>query len=151
MREELKDTKSVSKFEKLLCRIQGKVFENSLTFSFSSEEFINRFMKSQTAAFFDLPYDRTQWLGEESLMQDFIEEVTNLSKNENQYSKDSLFWIGYTYRYWHFYTGESSKQIVEQCDASTMNMLYPAYHTLDVTMAIERIKEAKEKRIQYEL
>ena len=101
-------------------------------------------MTSRTAAFFDLPFDRTQWLGETNLLQDLIEEVPNLKKG-SLYSNESLFWIGYLYRYWHFLTGEASRKIFSQCDAKTMNTLYPAYHTLDCTMAVERIKEAEKK------
>ena len=35
------------------------------------------------------------------------------------------------YRYWHFYTGESSKVIYKQADAQTVNAMYYGYHTLD--------------------
>lgn len=120
------------------------MFELSAKKNFTSREFIDFYMQSKTAQFFDLPYDRTQWLGEENLLQDVIEEADGL-KTGNTYNSESLFWIGYIYRYWHFLTGSASKEIVEICNAEKMNALYPAYHTLDCKMAIERIIEGNNK------
>ena len=104
--------------------------------------FIDFYMNSQTAKFFDLPYDRTQWMGEQNLLQDVIDENPSLTIG-NTYDKDTLFWIGYIYRYWHFLTGESSQKIAQLYNADMMKTLYPAYHTLDCESAILRIKEAK--------
>ncbi len=98
-------------------------------------------MQSQTAKFFDLPFDRTQWMGEENLLYDVMEENPHI-KTGTTYDSESLFWIGYTYRYWHFLTKQDSKSIVQKCDAQMMHTLYPAYHTLDCKQAIERILEA---------
>lgn len=56
---------ALSQFERQLCAVQGKMFELSARKNFASREFIDFYMKSKTAQFFDLPYDRTQWLGEE--------------------------------------------------------------------------------------
>lgn len=70
-----------------------------------------------------------------------LEENQNILHGE-VYNKEALFWIGYTYRYWHFLTNQDSKTIGKKCNAETMYALYPAYHTLDCTLAIERILEA---------
>ena len=61
------------------------------------------------------------------------------------YDKETLYWMGYVYRYWHFYTGESSKEIYKQASAKTMNSMYLMYHTMSPEMAIDRLKEAKKK------
>ena len=136
-----KKIKELSQFQRQLCNIQGKMFENSAKKHFKSESFIDSFMNSETARFFDLPYDRTQWLGEENLLQDLIDEKS--LETGDLYSNESLFWIGYIYRYWHFLTGESSEEISRKCNAKMMNAIYPAYHTLDCKMAIERIIESE--------
>ena len=47
---------SLSQFERQLCGIQGKMFELSAKKNYSSKEFIDFYMQSQTAKFFDLPY-----------------------------------------------------------------------------------------------
>jgi hypothetical protein len=130
-----------TEFERQLCRVQGKMFILSAKKNLSSKEFIDSYMQSQTASFFDLPYDRTQWMGEENLLYDIMEENKNLSQGK-VYDSESLFWIGYIYRYWHFLTKQGSAEISQKCNAETMHALYPAYHTLDCTQAIERILEA---------
>ncbi len=63
---------------------------------------------------------------------------------EAVYGSEPLFWIGYTYRYWHFLTGQASGDIGKICGADMMHTLYPSYHTLDCSQTIERILEAKE-------
>ena len=136
-----KNYHQLSKFERQLCTIQGKMFELSAKKNFESINFINFFMNSQTAKYFDMPYDRTQWLGEENLLQDVIDENPALIIGTT-WDSETLFWIGYTYRFWHFLTGESSQEIVHICSAELMKTLYPAYHTLDCENAILRIKEA---------
>ena len=133
---------NLSQFERQLCSVQGKMFKLSAKKNLSSKEFIDFYMQSNTARFFDLPYDRTQWLGEENLLYDIIEENPNLEKG-NVYDTESLFWIGYTYRYWHFLTKQDSKMIGSKCNAEMMHTLYPAYHTLDCRQDTERILESK--------
>lgn len=137
-----KDFHNLTAFERQLCSIQGKMFELSAKKNLSSKEFIDFYMQSNTAGFFDLPYDRTQWMGEENLLQDLLDEKSDLPSG-SIFSTEALFWIGYTYRYWHFFTGQASKEISQICNAETMNILYPAYHTLDCAMAIERILESQ--------
>ena len=51
-----------------------------------------------------------------------------------------LQWAGYTYRYWHYYTGKSSKEMYAIANAERMATVYPGFHTLDVKMAIDRLK-----------
>ena len=132
---------TLTQFERQLCSVQGKMFELSAKKNLSSKDFIDFYMQSQTAKFFDLPYDRTQWMGEENLLYDVMEENADL-KTGNTYDSESLFWIGYTYRYWHFLTKQASNEIGKKCNAELMHTLYPAYHTLDCTQAIERILES---------
>lgn len=48
---------------------------------------------------------------------------------------------GYVYRYWHYVTGESSREIYRQAPAKTMNVNYLMFHTMDPEMAVEDLKE----------
>ena len=129
-----------------LCSIQGRLFELSLKKGFASESFINRFMKSKCAADYDMSHNRLQWLGEGYIMEELIEECGDRLAKGEQYSKDQMFWIGYTYRYWHFLTGESSKKIVAQVPAKVMRMGYEGFHTEDMTLAIEDLKAVSKVR-----
>ncbi len=131
--------KSISSFERQLCDIQGRLFELSAKKEYNSKEFITTFMNSVTADDLDRDYDRLQWLGEEYILANLADE-THLVKGE-VFSKEVLFWAGYTYRYWHFLTGESSKEIYKQADADIMNESYFGFHTLDVAMAVMDLKD----------
>ena len=132
--------KNLSGFERQLCDIQGRLFERSLSKGLDSPAFIQTFMGSKTCEFMDMPYDRLQWAGEEYILENLIDE-TAINPGGNQYDKEVLFWTGYTYRYWHLLTGEGSRGIYAQADAKKMNECYLGFHTLDVAMAIEDLKE----------
>lgn len=123
-----------------LCDIQGRLFENSLKQQLKRSDFIPKFMNSETAAYFDLPYDRLQWAGEEYILENLLEEVP-VCKEAGSGSREEMYWTGYTYRYWHFLTGESSREIYAQADEKVMQECYPAFHTMDICMAVEDLKE----------
>lgn len=124
-----------------LCNIQGKLFELSGKKGYSSEKFIRSFMQSKVAESLDALYDRLQWAGEEYILEELNDEVA--LEYGQTYNRESLYWIGYTYRYWHYYTGESSKEIFKTADGKTMDLCWLGYHTYDVPMAIEELKNSK--------
>lgn len=125
-----------------LCDIQGRLFELALRSGYDCKDFIEKFMNSKTAAALDEPYDRLQWAGEEYILEELNEEVGGLKKAGITYHNEVMYWSGYTYRYWRYYTGESSKKIYTIADAETMEQTYLGYHTLSTEMAIDRLKEA---------
>lgn len=125
-----------------LCDIQGRLFELSAKNRYSSPAFIRAFMTSDTAKALDAEYNRMQWAGEEYL----LEEVTSaadasLTTDSEIYDTDILYWIGYIYRYWHYYSGESSAKIYKQAPVETMKRNYMIFHTMDPILAIEDLKE----------
>lgn len=124
-----------------LCDIQGRLFELALRKGYDCKDFVEKFMNSRVAAALDDVYDRMQWAGEEYLLEELDDEVGGLAKAGAAYNNEVMYWMGYTYRYWHYYTGENSKQIYAAADFEKMAMLYPGYHTLDVAMAVDRLKE----------
>lgn len=129
-----------------LCDIQGRLFELALKGGYDCPEFIKFFMNSHAAAALDDTYDRLQWAGEEYILEELDEEAKGLKKAGGTYSKDVMYWAGYTYRYWHYYTGESSREIYKTADADTMNECWLGFHTLDVEMAIDDLKEIYEQK-----
>ena len=69
-------------------------------------------MTSETAKALDSKYNRMQWAGEEYLLEEIISAAGGkLNQNGEIYSKDILYWIGYIYRYWHYYKNEDSAKI----------------------------------------
>lgn len=125
-----------------LCDIQGRLFELSGEKQLPSAAFIKTFMTSETAKELDSRYNRMQWMGEEYLLEEIISSaVDTFSVNGEVYQKEVLYWIGYIYRYWHYYTGESSAKIFRQAPATIMKRNYMMFHTMDPVIAIENLKE----------
>ena len=137
--------KSLNRFERQLCDIQGRLFELSLVKNLDSIDFIEKFMNSITCEFLDMPYDRLQWAGEEYILENLQDEIF-VKAADKVFGKEELFWVGYVYRYWHLLTGESSRDIYMQSGATQMKDCYLGFHALDVTMAIDNLKEIKRQR-----
>lgn len=132
----------MDRLELQLCDIQGRLFELSGRNNYDSECFIKAFMLSDTEKRLDMKYNRLQWAGEEYLLEEIIDESnSSIPVNNNIYNNETLYWTGYIYRYWHFYTGESSKQIYKQALSRIMNSSYLMFHTMDPSMAIDDLKE----------
>lgn len=102
-------------------------------------------MRSQTAKALDSTYNRMQWAGEEYLLEEVASEAALSTKGE-VFSSDVLYWMGYLYRYWHYYTGESSAQIYRQAPVKTMKRNYLMFHTMDPVLAIEDLKEIHQQK-----
>lgn len=125
-----------------LCDIQGRLFELSAEKKYNSAAFIKAFMMSDTAKELDSKYNRMQWAGEEYLLEEVASAAgESLTRNGEIFSADVLYWIGYIYRYWHYYTGEDSAKIYKQAPAQTMKRNYMIFHTMDPVIAIEDLKE----------
>lgn len=130
-----------------LCDIQGRLFELFADSQYDAENLVKTFMTSDLARALDSEYNRMQWAGEEYLFEELLatcnEKLT--LKNENM-SKEVLFWMGYIYRYWHFYTGEESIKIYKQAPFETMNTNYLIFHTFDAEVAIDDLKEIYQQK-----
>ena len=126
--------------ELTLCDMQGKLFEMSAKEGYASESFIKGFMTSDAAADLDKPFNHMQWAGEGYIISRLQEENVP-SRNGAIYDSETLYWTGYIYRYWHFYTKELSKDIYKQAPAALMRAMFLMYHTMSPEMAIDRLKE----------
>lgn len=125
-----------------LCDIQGRLFELSAEKKYSSAAFVKAFMTSDTAKALDSEYNRMQWAGEEYLLEEVVSAAgDSLTADREIYDTDILYWIGYIYRYWHYYSGEDSAKIYKQAPVETMKRNYMIFHTMDPVLAIEDLKE----------
>ena len=102
-------------------------------------------MTSETAKGLDSKYNRLQWAGEEYLLAEVVDSA-KLTPGGKVYDKETLFWSGYLYRFWHFTTGEDSREIYKQAPAETMNRNWLIFHTLAPEVAIEDLKEIYRQR-----
>ena len=133
-------------FELSLCIMQGHMFELSAQKGMDSEAFVKAFMNSAVAADLDKNFNHVQWAGEEYLISRLSDERPEALKPGNAFDIETLYWSGYLYRYWHFYTGESSKAIFKQAPISLMQGVYLMYHAMSIEMAIDRLKESYVER-----
>lgn len=126
-----------------LCDTQGQLFALSGARGLGSAAFIKAFMTSQISKEMDSEFSHVQWAGREYIYSRMEEECGEILTEDGEiYDQETLYWIGYIYRYWHLYTGESSKEIYKQVPAKTMRVVYLMYHTMSPEMAIDRLKEA---------
>ena len=129
-----------------LCDIQGRLFELSGEKQIPSPSFIRAFMTSRVAKDLDSLYNRAQWMGEEYLLEETKSAAgDSLSGTGEVFAKDVLYWIGYIYRFWHYYIGENSSKIFRQAPVSRMKRSYLMFHTMDPVLAIEKLKELHEQ------
>ena len=122
------------------CDIQGRLFKLSVKNGYDSKEFIKSFMNSETARQLDSDYNFLQWAGEEYILDQLTEEK-EIMQNGNTYDINTMYWIGYIYRYWHYHYNETSKNIYKQADEEVMKRNYFVFHTFDPIVAIEDLKE----------
>jgi hypothetical protein len=130
-----------------LCDIQGRLFELSARQGYNSEKFVSGFMTSDIAKALDSPYNRMQWAGEEYLLEELLAQAEDeIPKDNKVLSQEMLYWVGYLYRYWHFYKGEPSKKIYRQANLKTMQRNYLMFHTMDPELAIDDLIEIKAQK-----
>lgn len=125
-----------------LCDIQGRLFMLSVRRGINSEEFVKVFMKSATAKSLDSTYNRMQWAGEEYLLEEVIDEAADRFKKPGEvYSEELIYWIGYIYRYWHYVTGEFSKEIIKLTPVKVMKQNYERLYMMTPEEVIEILIE----------
>lgn len=130
-----------------LCDIQGRLFELSADNNYGSANFVKVFMTSEVAKALDSTYNRMQWAGEEYLLEELVDVAGDkLSKEGEIFSKDILYWMGYLYRYWHYYTKEDSVKIYKQASVATMKRNYLMFHTMAPELAIGDLKEISRQK-----
>ena len=128
-----------------LCDTQGQLFELAAERGYASEAFVKVYMTSAVAADMDKEFHHIQWAGKAYILSRMEDELADqLIKDGEIFDKEALYWMGYIYRYWHFYTGENSREIYKQAPTKTMNVVYLMYHTMSPEMAIDRLREACE-------
>lgn len=128
--------------ELALCDTQGKLFELSAKRGYASEAFIKAYMTSETAEAMDMEFNHVQWAGKEYIMSRVEEECSNkIHKDGPILDNETLYWIGYIYRYWNLYNQESSKAIYRQAPYKTMKVVYLMYHTMSPELAISKLKQ----------
>lgn len=141
--------KKLDSIEKRICLIQGRLFEETANRGMDSLDFVEKYMTSYIAKSMDLPIHPFQYSGEFYVLGE-MDDNLHIERSNNVIDKEVLFWMGYIYRYWHYYKEISSEEIYKIADFETMCTAYLGFHTLSPEMAIDRLIESHES-YQYEL
>ena len=132
----------MTSIELQLCDIQGRLFKLSVQRGINSAEFIKVFMKSVTVKALDSTYNRMQWAGEEYLLEEVIDEAGDrFEKPGEVYAEELIYWIGYIYRYWHYVTCKSSKEIIKLAPVKVMKQNYERLYMITPEEVIEILNE----------
>lgn len=75
------------------------------------------------------------------------DEVGGLKKTGISYSMEVMYWSGYTVPLLGIIIqGSAVMKYIKPADAETMNECWSGFHTLDVEMAIDDLKEIYEQK-----
>ena len=128
----------------LLCDIQGKIFEESVTREeCSSNIFIRRFMNSKFVSRMDNLTFINEGITIEEIFEELHAEYGRSEYGKVKFSINEMYWIGYIYRYLSYVYRIDSKNAYKIIKGNELRGLFFAYHSLDPMNAIDRILEAK--------
>ena len=136
--------KKIDKDGLLLCDLQAKTFELSLSLqNTSSEIFIRRFMNSDIAKKMDNMAVLQTNIQARDVLDLIDEEYGKSNYGSIKYTQNEMYWIGYIYRYFAYTHRKSSVQTYKIVKPKELRGLFLPYHTMDPAQAIDRILEAK--------
>ena len=125
----------------LLAEYQGKIFEKSAELGCSTAVFFRRFLHSELVKKMDMN-DLT------SLSLDVNEGISSIQKQFGEsdygkirYSKSSLFWIGYMYRYISYTRESTTKFVMNLFSYKQLNDVYYSFHTQDPEWCVKNLLE----------
>lgn len=125
----------------LLAEYQGKLFEKSSELNCSTGIFMRRFLHSNLLNELDANNSATLSLDENEGINSILEQFGDSNYGKLKYSKNSLFWIGYMYRYISYTREQSTKFIMKIFNYKQMNDVYYSFHTQDPEWFIKDLLE----------
>lgn len=129
--------------ELLLCRLQAKLFEKSVTKTqYSSPIFIRRFMLSKLSRSFDNKNYLYQYNYIDDCFDMLDEEYGKTTYGKIKYTKDQMFWIGYIYRCISIKYDLASYTVYHLFNATEIVKYYNIGHTFDPVDMAERMIES---------
>lgn len=135
----------------LLCRIQGRVFEESRSeLDCSSDIFIRRFMHSEVATEFDSKAFLDQTKTVKDVFLDIKEEYGDSTYGKRKYNKEVLYWMGYIYRYFAYCYEIPSKNVYLYIKPLVLSEYYNGLHSLDPKKVIDTILEEEKGITSFE-
>ena len=121
----------------LIAEFQGKLFESSADLNCSSPIFIRRFLHSNLLKQLD-DYSIPPSDLNESL-KSIIEQFGDTSYGKEKYSKSSLFWMGYMYRYIAYTREQTTDYLMKIFPYKQMNDVFYSFHTQDPEWCVKNL------------
>lgn len=121
----------------LIAEFQGKLFESSADLNCSSPIFIRRFLHSNLLKKLDdysiPPFDLN------GSLKSIIEQFGDTSYGKEKYSKSSLFWMGYMYRYIAYTREQTTDYVMKIFPYKQMNDVFYSFHTQDPEWCVKNL------------
>ena len=131
--------KELNMFELFTCRNQGALFSDCQYLDYypcDAYDFITKFMYSDIAESMDKEVSMCHTWGTEQLYETLFFQQ-EYKKFGGVFIDDRvLYWVGYLYRYWAWWIGESSKDIIRIIPVERACQTYIGLHTLSPEEAI---------------
>ena len=122
------------------CELQAELFEDLDKRDVDAVKFIDAFLTSKAVEGLDASFDRMQWAGKEYVFQEVMDESgLEREPHPHRYNTEALYYAGWITRYWHYLTGESSREIHAQRNARELLQSY-GYHSMANELAVENMK-----------
>ncbi|MCD8308016.1 MAG: hypothetical protein LUD51_07325 [Clostridia bacterium] len=99
-------------------------------------------MMTDAAAWPDKDFSRLQMEVPGYIMGELEDEGSRFIRHGKCLPVEEMKWTGCLYRLWHCETGETSKQIYRQANASAVMSAYMEWRNLDGREVIGKLKEA---------
>lgn len=132
-----------------LAQFQGKIFEKSINrYDCSSLIFLRRFKNSNLALKLD-SQSHNILLDVENAFSEIDDQFGNKAYGNKKYNSDSMFWLGYFYRYLSYTREISTKKAFHLIGPKELIEHYYVYHTQSEEWVIDRILELKGKNEDY--
>lgn len=131
----------------LLSEYQGKLFEKSTKLNCSSAIFIRRFLHSNLLKKLDSNNPSAFSLDVSEGINSIITQFGDTDYGKEKFPGNTMFWIGYMYRYISYTREVSTKFIMQLFSYKQMKYVYFTYHTQDPEwcvkslLAINQLKE----------
>lgn len=128
-----------------ICEMSAELFVRSVKKGYTSKEFIERVMNSETATHLYHKTDTQMWLGSGYIMETLEQEI-HFQKGKT-YPADLMSWIGYLFACWNFtYMEDTPKDMIEQAPVEILTLAYQGLHVLSFEDAIRELKNIYEEK-----
>lgn len=126
----------------LLCKYQGELFEKSLkVLDCSTPIFIRRFLHSDLLRTLDNNDSARLTLNVIDGFHILEDQYGKSQYGKKKFSSESMFWMGYLYRYISYTRDISTRLLFKLFDYKKVNELYYTYHTQNMEWCVENLLE----------